>query len=50
MQEIIWTLLGYIAMPTIFIIGFAAIAAMACFILDILDVEMIADKKEARPL
>ncbi len=50
MEELIWTLLGYIAMPTIFVIGFAAVAAMTCFVLDILDVEIVTSKKDARPL
>lgn len=35
LESMIWTILGYAAMPTIFIVGFAITAAVACFLLDI---------------
>ncbi|UZE96432.1 TIGR02808 family protein [Alkalimarinus alittae] len=35
LESMIWTILGYAAMPTIFIVGFAVTAAVACFLLDI---------------
>ncbi len=34
LEAMIWTVLGYAAMPTIFIVGFAATAAVTCFLLE----------------
>ena len=34
LESIIWTILGYITMPTIFIVGFAGSAFVACFLLE----------------
>ena len=36
MESMIWTVLGYLAMPTIFIIGFTGVALIAMFLLKIL--------------
>lgn len=33
LESMIWTILGYLAMPTIFIIGFAGVAAISLLIL-----------------
>ena len=33
LESTIWTILGYITMPLIFIVGFAASAVVACFLL-----------------
>ena len=33
LESMIWTVLGYLAMPTIFIIGFAAVTAISLLIL-----------------
>ncbi|MCL6416066.1 TIGR02808 family protein [Aestuariirhabdus sp. Z084] len=35
MESLIWTLLGYAAMPTIFIAGFVVVAIFTCFLLDL---------------
>lgn len=35
LEAMIWTVLGYAAMPTIFIVGFAVTAAVACFLLEV---------------
>lgn len=34
LEAMIWTVLGYLAMPTIFIVGFAITAAIGCFLLE----------------
>ncbi|HFB65420.1 MAG TPA: TIGR02808 family protein [Aeromonadales bacterium] len=34
-ESIIWTILGYTAMPLIFIGGYLASAAVSCFILNL---------------
>ena len=36
LESIIWTVLGYLAMPTIFIIGFAGVAAVSLLVLKML--------------
>ncbi|WP_207062608.1 TIGR02808 family protein [Motiliproteus sp. SC1-56] len=38
-EQTIWTILGYLAMPTFFIIGFAVTALIACIIMDLLEIE-----------
>ncbi|RRJ83865.1 TIGR02808 family protein [Aestuariirhabdus litorea] len=35
LESMIWTILGYAAMPTIFLIGFLITAAFTCFVLDL---------------
>jgi uncharacterized protein (TIGR02808 family) len=35
LEAMIWNVLGYIAMPTIFIVGFAITAVVACFLLEV---------------
>ncbi len=35
LESMIWTVLGYLAMPTIFIAGFAGVAAISLFALKI---------------
>lgn len=39
MESMIWTILGYLAMPTIFIIGFVGVAAVAMVLLKMLGVK-----------
>ena len=34
LESMIWTILGYAAMPTIFIVGFIITAMVTCFLLD----------------
>ncbi len=34
LESLIWTILGYAAMPAIFIGGFLATAVVACFLLE----------------
>jgi len=34
LEQTIWYILGYLTMPTIFIVGFLASAFVACFILE----------------
>ena len=34
LESMIWTILGYISMPTIFIVGFVITAAITCFLLE----------------
>lgn len=41
LESLIWTVLGYLAMPTIFVIGFAAVAAVALFLLKMLGAKSI---------
>lgn len=41
MELLIWTILGYIAMPTIFVVGLALTALFACVVMDILDLETL---------
>ena len=36
LESMIWTVLGYLAMPTIFIIGFAGVAAVSLLVLKML--------------
>lgn len=35
LESMIWTMLGYAAMPTIFIVGFIVTAVVTCFMLDV---------------
>ncbi|MCP5162245.1 MAG: TIGR02808 family protein [Hahellaceae bacterium] len=35
LESMIWTLLGYAAMPTIFIAGFVGTIAVTCFLLEV---------------
>lgn len=35
LEAMIWNVLGYAAMPTIFIVGFAVTAAVCCFLLEV---------------
>jgi len=37
LESLIWTVLGYLAMPSIFIIGFAGVAAVSLGILKLLN-------------
>jgi uncharacterized protein (TIGR02808 family) len=37
LESMIWTVLGYLAMPTIFIFGFAGVAAASLLILRMLN-------------
>jgi uncharacterized protein (TIGR02808 family) len=37
LESMIWTVLGYLAMPTIFIFGFACVAAASLLILRMLN-------------
>ena len=37
LESMIWTILGYLAMPTIFIFGFVGVAAVSLFILKLLN-------------
>ena len=37
LEAIIWNILGYSAMPLIFLGGFAATAVVACFLIDKLE-------------
>ncbi|HEY5718221.1 MAG TPA: TIGR02808 family protein [Motiliproteus sp.] len=41
MEQIIWNTLGYLAMPTIFVVGLAATAVATCVVLDLLNVEPV---------
>jgi len=34
LEAMIWNVLGYAAMPTIFVVGFVITAAIGCFILE----------------
>jgi len=34
LEAMIWNVLGYAAMPTIFIVGFIITAAVGCFVLE----------------
>ncbi|WP_210394682.1 TIGR02808 family protein [Motiliproteus sediminis] len=43
MEQLIWNLLGYLAMPMIFVAGFAATALFACMVLDLAGIEPMAD-------
>jgi len=36
LESTIWTVLGYVAMPTIFIIGFSGVAAVSMVLLKLL--------------
>ena len=36
LESMIWTVLGYLAMPTIFIIGFDGVAAVSLLVLKML--------------
>lgn len=36
LESMIWTILGYLAMPTIFIVGFTGVAAVSLFVLKML--------------
>lgn len=36
LESLIWTILGYAAMPAIFLFGFAATAIVACIMLDLM--------------
>ncbi len=38
-ESVIWTILGYTAMPLIFIVGFLASAFASCFILNLFNKE-----------
>ena len=35
LEAMIWNVLGYAAMPTFFIVGFAITAAVACFLVEV---------------
>ncbi|MRI32407.1 TIGR02808 family protein [Endozoicomonas sp. OPT23] len=34
LESMIWTVLGYAAMPTIFLAGFIGVALVGCFVFD----------------
>ncbi|WP_369601615.1 TIGR02808 family protein [Hahella sp. SMD15-11] len=36
LESLIWTILGYAAMPAIFLFGFIATAVVACILLDLM--------------
>lgn len=36
LESMIWTVLGYLAMPTIFIAGFAGVAAISLLVLKVI--------------
>ncbi|PAJ73079.1 TIGR02808 family protein [Pseudoalteromonas sp. NBT06-2] len=44
LESMIWTVLGYLAMPTIFIIGFTGVAAVSLFVLKMLGAKSIHSK------
>jgi len=41
MEQLIWNILGYLAMPTIFVVGLAATALFTCLVLDLLDIQPV---------
>lgn len=43
MEQLIWNILGYLAMPMIFVFGFAATALFACLLLDLAGIEPVGD-------
>ncbi len=34
LESIIWTILGYISMPIIFLVGFAITAVVTCYVIE----------------
>jgi hypothetical protein len=47
METIIWTALGYTAIPLIFLFGFAITACVAFVIMEIMDIESLAPPKSS---
>ncbi|ARU54199.1 MAG: TIGR02808 family protein [Pseudomonadales bacterium] len=35
LESMIWTILGYLTMPAVFIVGFVVTAVVLCFVLDV---------------
>ena len=48
LESMIWTILGYLAMPTILIIGFIGVAGVSLFCLKMLGAKPILLNKENR--
>jgi len=41
MEQLIWNILGYLAMPTIFIVGLVATNLFACLVMDLLNIKPV---------